>query len=88
MGGGYNISRKHYEGVRFYVISVTRGWVRWVVVKFSEKNIHYQGVGVLGVCQISRKKHSLPRPNTSMTPYEEVITYSHGYFANLTKKLH
>ena len=34
-GGGVNISgKKRYEGVRFNVISVTRGWVG---VQFPEK---------------------------------------------------
>ena len=35
-GGGINFSgKKHYEGVSFNVISVTRGWVG---VQFPEKN--------------------------------------------------
>ena len=39
--GGVKFSgKKRYKGVRFNVISVTRGWVG---VKFSEKK-HYKGV--------------------------------------------
>ena len=33
-GGGGGVRKKHYEGVRFNVISVMRGWVG---VKFPEK---------------------------------------------------
>ena len=36
-GGGIRFSgEKHYEGVRFNVISVTRGWVG---VQFPEKSV-------------------------------------------------
>ena len=35
-GGGSIFRKKHYEGVRFNVISVTRGWVG---VQFPEKSV-------------------------------------------------
>ena len=46
--GGVRFSRKkRYEGVRFNVICVTRGWVGvhvtrgWVGVQFPEKSVKY-----------------------------------------------
>ena len=35
------LEKKHYEGVWFNVISVTRGWSLWVGVNFPEKSFVY-----------------------------------------------
>ena len=73
VGGGGNFpGKKRYEGVRFNVISVTRGWVgvkftgkkRYVTQCTGQRYYHYEGVGG-GGGQIPRKK---TLRNTLMAP--------------------
>ena len=53
--GGVKFTEKSYEGVRFNVISITRGWVG---VKFPEKN-RYVTAGALASIPLTQVTGSL-----------------------------